>query len=968
MADLRRYEGDAVDFRILGPLEAVHADDPLPLGGPRHRRLLAALLLNADALVPAGRLIAALWGEEPPRSAPAMLHVRVCELRAALRPGRPERHAGLLNRDGGYLLRIGGDGLDARDFERLAAAGARALAEGDPEAARTALAEALALWRGPAVAEFADEPFARANVARLEEARLLTLQRRIEADLATGRHGEVVGELEGLVVAHPLREQFWSQLMLALYRDGRSAEAVRAYQSAREVLADQLGLDPGDELNRRNAAILRRDPSLDLVPPPRAVASKRPSVHLPAPLTSFVGRAAEIGDLGALVRSGRLVTLTGAGGVGKSRLALEVASAARDAFPDGVWLVELATLGQDGLVPHTVAAALGLREHPQRPATDVLVDRLAGARALLVLDNCEHLVAEVAGLADRLLRACPGLHLLATSRERLGITGEVLRPVEGLAGPGPDPTTADVAASDAARLLVERAAAVQPGFALTDATSAAVAQICRRLDGLPLAIELAAAGVNAYGVDQIAARLDDRFGLLTRGSRTALPRHQTLRAVVEWSYERLSEPQRRLFDRLAVFVGGFTLADAEAVCGPGDDGDGPVADRLARLIDTSLVGTDGRTPARYRMLETLRAYGWERLDASGSAEAVRAAHAAHALSVVESARGALHGARQPEWLDRLAADLGNIRAALEWSIGRGDAATAVRLAGSLYPLWDQRGHYREGRRWLAAALALDAVVPPLVRARALNSVAGLAVIQGDLAQAAAASEEAAELSRRAGDPAAGAYALQMLGLTAIYAGDLDRASSVLEESLHNARLAGDRWLEGFTLLFLTTASLSRGDYATTARLTEECDAVLAAVGDPEGLAWVRVFRSAAAWQRGDRAGAAAGAAAAVRGFGALGHRWGISIGLFLAGQLAGDGGDREAATSLLAASERMRESVGAALLPFMRRWLHDAGQAAQAELGPERYDRARRVGRSWSGRDAIATALRGLDEIPVAAP
>jgi tetratricopeptide (TPR) repeat protein len=531
--------------------------------------------------------------------------------------------------------------------------------------------------------------------------------------------------------------------------------------------------------------------------------------------------------------------------------------------------------------------------------------------------------------------------------------------------PGPDATTDEIAATDAARLLALRAAAVQPGFALTDATSGAVAQICRRLDGLPLAIELAAAGVHAYGVDQIAARLDDRFGLLTRGSRTALPRHQTLRAVVEWSYERLPGAERRLFDRLAVFVGGFTLADAEAVCAPGD-GEPAVGDLLARLIDRSLVGTDGRAPARYRMLETLRAYGWERVEAAGAAEAVRASHAAHALSVVESARGALHGARQPEWLDRLEGDLGNIRAALEWSIGRGDAATAVRLAGSLYPLWDQRGRYREGRRWLDQALALEADVPPLVRARALNSVAGLAVIQGDLTQAAAAAEEAVELSRRADDPAAGAYALQMLGLTAIYAGELDRAVRALEESLHNARRAGDRWLEGFTLLFLTVGSLSRGDYAGTARLTEECDAVLRTVGDPEGLAWVWVFRSAAAWQRGDPAAAAAGAAGAVRGFGALGHRWGISIGLFLAGQLAGDGGDREGATMLLAASERMRESVGAALLPFMRRWLDGAARAARAELGPEGYERARQAGQSMSGRDAIAAALRQVDPAPVA--
>jgi predicted ATPase/DNA-binding SARP family transcriptional activator len=959
-----------VEFRILGPLEAVHGEAPLPLGGPRHRRLLAALLLHGDALVPAGRLIAALWGDDPPRTAAAMLYVRVCELRAALRPGRPQVNAGLLNRDGGYVLRLDEDRLDAREFDRLAAAGARHLADGDPGAARTALAEALAQWRGPAVAEFADEPFARAEVARLEESRLRTLERRLEADLATGRHGDIVAELEGLVADHPLRERFWAQLMLALYRSSRPAEAVRAYQSAREVLVEQLGLDPGDELRRLNTAILRRDPALDPPgppppgPPPPGPA-RRPRATLPVPLTSFVGRRAEIDEVGALVSSGRLVTLTGVGGVGKSRLALEVASARRSEFPDGVWLVELAALGQAGLVAKTVATALGLREHPQRRAVDVLVERLSGSRALIVLDDCEHLVAVVADLSERLLRACPGLHILATSRERLGITGEVLRPVDGLAVPEPDAGAEDVAATDAARLLVERAAAVRPGFALADDNAAAVAQICRRLDGLPLAIELAAARINAYGVDQIAARLDDRFGLLSRGSRTALPRHQTLRAVVEWSYERLPESERRLFDRLAVFVGGFTL---EAVTAIGDDptaGEGPVADALAHLVDTSLVVMDARAPARYRMLETLRAYGWQRLEESGAAEAVRRLHTAHALSMVESARGPLHGPQQPAWLDRLETDLGNIRAALEFSLDTGDAATAARLAGLLYPLWDQRGHYREGRRWLARALEPDAALPPVVRARALASVAGLAVIQGDLGPAAAAAREAAELSRIAGEPAAGAYALQLLGLTAVYAGDLPRAVSVLEESLRNARQAGDRWLEGFTLLFLATAALTADDLETGSRTTDEAEAVLLPVGDAEGLAWVMILRTGLTWRGGDRVAATTALAEAIRGFRSLGHLWGLSIGVFMAGRLLGDGGDHETAVALLAASEAMRESVGAALLPFMGRWLVAAREAARAALGTELYERAERAGAAMSAREAVATATRLIDGVPV---
>jgi hypothetical protein len=331
------------------------------------------------------------------------------------------------------------------------------------------------------------------------------------------------------------------------------------------------------------------------------------------------------------------------------------------------------------------------------------------------------------------------------------------------------------------------------------------------------------------------------------------------------------------------------------------------------------------------------------------------------LAVVESARQALHGPQQPIWLDRLALEHGNIRAALEWSIDRRDAATAVRLAGSLYPLWDQRGHYREGRKWLASALELRAALPPLVRARALNSVAGLAVIQGDLAQAAAASEEAAELSRLAGDPAEGAHALQLLGLTAVYAGNLSSAVETLHASLQNAREAGDRWLEGFTLLFLATAALASADDAATARLCDECATVLEPVGDREGLAWVAVLRAAVAWRLGDRSDAAARLGEAVQGFRALGHLWGLSLAVFLAGEFANDRADHETGAALLSASEAMRKSVGAALLPFMSEWLEAARSATRAALGVEAFARAWQNGASMTANAAIALAAAEID-------
>ncbi len=729
-----------MEFAILGRLEVLDGDRDLTPGRAKQRALLAMLLLHPNQLVAIDRLVEALWGEAPPATAANALQGHVAALRKLLGAARIETRAP------GYLLRLDPGELDLARFESLVAEARRRV---EPEERSLRLGQALALWRGDALADLRYESFAQREIARLAELRLTALEDRVDADLAQGRHDELVGELEALVAEHPFRERLRGQSMLALYRCGRQADALHLYQEGRRALVSELGINPGPALQQLQQRILKQDPSLDL----RAAAPDgrdgQPRTNLPAPLTSFVGRQRELVEIAAQLRGNRLVTLTGVGGVGKSRLALEVASACRAEFPDGTWLVELAALAQPGLVVHAVAATLRVREHPQRPLIDVLAEHLRAVEMLVVLDNCEHLVDEVADVAERLLGSCMGLRILATSRERLGITGEALRPVAGLSVPAPDASGASaVGRAEAVRLLVDRAAAVQPGFGLSEATAAAVAQICRRLDGLPLAIELAAAGVNAFGVEQIAARLDDRFRLLTHGSRTASTRQQTLGAVVSWSYGLLGDTQQRLFDRVAVFVGGFTLEAVEAVCADPAEGGLTVAELLARLVDKSLVMTENAAAAtpRYRMLETLRAYGLERLDGSGQTASLRDRHAAFFLALVESAGEALRGAQQPVWLRRLEAEHGNIRAALEWSIGQGDAATAVRLAGSLYPLWDRHGHYREGRRWLARVLAMDAPVPPIARARALNSAAAFAVVQGDLEASAAAAEQAATIS------------------------------------------------------------------------------------------------------------------------------------------------------------------------------------------------------------------------------
>lgn len=946
-----------MEFRILGPLQAWHAGMAVPLGGPRHRALLAVFLVHAGEVVSSAKLIHALWGDVPPRTAASMLHVRVAELRRALSAGRAERDDDVLTRGSGYLVRVGRDDLDARRFEQLAAAGRQALAGADHQGARAVLGEALALWRGPALADVADASFAQAEIARLEALRLQALEDRLEADLALGADGDVIVELEGLVNDHPLRERFWCQLMLAMYGAGRQGEALRAFQSVRTLLVERLGIEPGVELQDLHAAILRQDPDLTVFG--RSIAPAAPPNNLPASFTSFVSREQELAEVRALLRVRRLVTVTGVGGAGKSRLTLEAARAGLTDHPDGTWLVEMAALAQPELVPQTVATVVGVREHPRHSLVDLLSDRLRSAQALLVLDNCEHLVDEVAELVGRLLEACPRLRILVTSRERLGITGEVLLPLSGLAVPPQDAVTADtIRRSDAARLFTERAAAVRPGFRLADtATATAVAQVCQRLDGLPLAIELAAARVNALAIGQIAARLDDRFQLLAQGSRTAMPRHQTLRAVVEWSYGLLDEPERRLFDRLSVFAGGFTLEAAETVCA-----DDAVADLLARLVDKSLVATDSAGAyGRYRMLETLRAYAMDRCRERGEIAELRDRHGAFFLSLAGPSSVAVRGQKQPAWLERLESDHGNLRAALAWALERNRAATAVGLAGVLYPFWDLRGHYTEGRSWLTRALSAEGEVPPVARVRALLGVATLAVIQGDLQQATAACEQALELSHRVDDPAGFAHALQHLGFGALHRGDLGLAVALLEESLRNARAANHRWLEGWSLLFLATEAVGRSAHDRAARLAAESESVLRAVDDPEGLAWALSIRATATWLHGDRAAAAGPLRESLQSFQSLGALWGLSLDVLVVGLFAGRRGDYEHGTALLSASEAMRRSIGAALLPFVKTWLEAAVTEARAALGGGTFAHAWQSGQTLSPDDAVTKAVRELD-------
>jgi predicted ATPase len=568
----------------------------------------------------------------------------------------------------------------------------------------------LPLWRGPYLSDLADEDFIRAEAVRLEELRLAAVEERIEADLALGRYADLIGELRTLVAEYPFRERLRGQFMLALYRSARQADALQVYQDTRALLRDELGLDPGRELQELHEAILRGDSSL------AAPQRLSPMPRLPARITSFVGRRAEGDDLRRLLALHRLVTVIGPGGAGKSSLAIEVARSLAEAEEDGrrgdVLLVELAPLSKPSQVPRAVCDALGLRGAPAGAGTSgpvaaeaQLEDVLRAKQLLLLLDNCEHLIADVAALTDRLLRAAPGLRVLATSREPLGLIGEVVWSIPGLTAPDPATPPDHLRDYDAVRLFEERAAASEPGFGPDDETAPAVAEICRRLDGLPLAIELAASRVRTLPVHEIARRLDDRFGLLTGGSRTALPRHQTLRATIDWSYELLAGPERLLLARLSVFAGTWGVDAAETVCGDEPLDSHRLLDLVSRLADRSLVIAERGHEPRFRLLETIRDYARERLEEAGGADQLRGRHAAYFLALAETA-----GTQpaSPERLEALEAAADDMRSAFDWALSRPADDLLLRFAGALGWYW-ATWHDSEGIERVRAVLS---AVPP----------------------------------------------------------------------------------------------------------------------------------------------------------------------------------------------------------------------------------------------------------------
>jgi predicted ATPase/DNA-binding SARP family transcriptional activator len=713
------------ELRLLGPVQLIRAGHEVPLGGPRQRAVLALLLVEQGRTVSAGRLVEDVWRGHPPPGAAKTLRSYVSRLRTLLAPD-----ASLVTRGGGYAATVQPDQVDAGVFERLAAAGQGALDRGDVATATARFRQALSLWHGRALADVCDvEPLAL-EAARLEDLRLTVLEGRIDADVQSGRHAEVIGELERLVAEYPVRERLWRLLVLALYRGERQADALAAYQRARTMLAAELGLEPGEELRRLEQAVLRQE-----------VAAVQPSRHnLPAPLTSFLGREGDLARLESLLGHARLVTLTGPGGAGKTRLALEAGERMLRHVPDGVWLVNLAGIRSPGLVPVQVMEALGVRQEAGVPVLEALRFRLRGADLLLVLDNCEHLLAACTELTEALLRASPGLRVLATSREQLGVPGEVAYTVQPLTVPPESADERDIAGAAAVRLFLDRASAVRGGSTAAVAPLAVAGRICRALDGLPLAIELAAARMGTLSAAEIEGYLADRFAFLANRRHATDPRHQALRAAMDWSYDLLSPQERRVLSELSVFAGSFGLAQLAEVCSAGDQA--AALDSVDRLADKSLVSAElAEDGTRYRLLETVRQYAAERLAETGGAEVAQRRHALAFVDLAERERGAAV----------LSRDHDNFRAALESSLSAGDEA-GPRLALALEGFWLTRGLLAEGREWLERALALP-VHDQRLQAGLLRLLGTVLYDAGDLTMAEAALRDGLEVAAAAAAPA-----------------------------------------------------------------------------------------------------------------------------------------------------------------------------------------------------------------------
>ncbi len=890
-------------FRLLGPLAVTVEGEPLALGGQKRRALLAALLLEANRIVSRDRLIDALWGEEPPDTARNTIQVYVSQLRKLLPEGTLE------TAPPGYRLAVDPEAIDLFRF--------------------------IQLTRGPALADLAWEPLAQGEVVRLEELRLAALEDRIDADLALGRHGQLIGELESLVAEHPLRERLRAQLMLSLYRSGRQADALAVYQRARKALVDELGIEPGEALRKLERAILAQDPSLE--PPVTGMSPRR----LPTPATPLLGRERELAALADVVRDDttRLVTLTGTGGIGKTRLGLELVQRLAPEFQHGAAVTPLATTRDPALVARAILDTLEIPEVGQ-DADELLAKTLADSELLLLVDNFEQVLPAAATIAQ-LLTGAPGVKVIVTSRAPLHVAAEREYPVPPLAD------------DEAAELFVSRAQAADPNFELSEKNAAAVAELCARLDGLPLAIELAAARTKLLPPATLLSRLGNRLELLAEGRRDAPHHQQTLRMTFDWSYDLLDQNAQRLFAQLAVFAGGCTLASAEAVC------DGAVLETLGALVDESLVR---RRDTRFSMLEIVREYALERLSDSGESEEVRRRHLAYFVELAEEANPALSkGDDQIEWFARLEDEHDNLRAALAFALYSGDASSALRLGVGIRRFWQIHGYLAEGREGLEAAIALAPDEPSELRADAFNMIGILAAEQGEWDTSRANFNAALDDARAVESTRVISSALVNLGNMAAYSRDLDAARYLYKESIEYFESLGDLRGQALAKENIGLMALTADDVPEAVSWLRAALELAREAGDDRETAAAARSLAAATIELGESAQASELLSESLALARELGETHGIAICLDTYAGLATTTEEPERAAMLFGASDAVRTSIGAQRQPDAQilydRWL----ARTLARLDTSEYSKHYEDGRQLTLDQACALALGSFD-------
>ncbi|MEU7467672.1 BTAD domain-containing putative transcriptional regulator [Streptomyces sp. NPDC044984] len=977
-----RYE-----FKVLGPLEVLRDGRPVRIDAAKVRLLLAALLARANHVVTVETLVNRLWGEHPPGRARNTLQNYVLRLRRAL--DCPPGGAPVLTRPHGYLIEAAPDDLDLHRFTALVRQGRTALEEGAAVRAAPLLREALGLWRGDPLSDLPAH-LLQGVVPALSEQRLDALELRIDADLALGRAADVLPELRGLVEEYPLRERFWAQRMLALFRCGRQGEALESYRTVTALLADELGVAPGAGLRQVHRWLLAAAPNLDGVRAEKAAPPSRDG-GLPVEMTTFVGRETQVAEVRRLLGAARIVTLTGAGGVGKTRLALRVAAEVAPSFADGVRLADLAPLSDAGLLDRAVSEALGLRDQSARPAADAVVGHLRDRCLLLVLDNCEHLVEHVAALVLRLARAAPGLRVLATSRQRLGVPGEHVLTVPSLTLPGADGQgdgtvrPEDTAGADdpllrseAVRLLVDRAAGSAPAFRLTARNREAVAQLCRRLDGMPLAIELAAVRLSAMTAEEVLERLDDRFRLLSvPRSRTSARYGHTLRGVVDWSYDLCTEGERRLWNRLSVFSGGFDLEAAETVC----EGEGvareDVLDLLAGLVDKSIVVVNSSGDrARYTLLETIRQYGRQRLREEGRTARLRDRHSDFYRMTAVRAGREWCGPREVDWLIRLRTELPNLRTALDYCATRRDRVGAgVEIAVNLARTrcWFFSSTLGEGRHWLErlpapgpdgarapvvpdASGTATAVTPELV-VGALVMKAWIALCQGDNPAAGTFLAECRAAARELPDGPSAAPVTYIEGAHAMLVRGDPAGIALLAEARDGFRAVGQKGDAHMATMLWAMAEAFFGDRPSACAARDVYVAEAEASAAEWARTWARWCTGLVELRHGEAADALAPLREALVRQRAIGDSWGPVWGLETLAWAVAATGDCTRAAWLLGAAHRLRRDTGVALIGL--RPFHEAHVTAEgrvrASLDADAYRTA--WSRGASAEDGLRLAL-----------